>query len=243
VPVSRSLAGFLGFLLLLLIIGLLGTWYMGPNLVRLAFDEERRNEPYYLLNFAAGERDREYQSTYRAGLAELVVADGGQLLWQAKTAALSEGRVEDEWQDVQLFEFPRAGDFVEMLTSSRYRSIVDEHPSVVRMMLGTSQGPDALATGQATVLSLLTATSEVDGSDAVIGQLFNNLSAYDGSLLWDAQVEDLEDQQSLNRVLMLTFPTLQQAEDWLRDPATVTERALTAAAAKRRVTLVLSSGS
>jgi len=238
--VSRSLAGFLGFLLVLVAVGLLGTWYLGPNLVSLAFDEERRNAPYYLLNFAAGEPGVEYQSTYRAALAELVVADGGQLLWHANTVQVSEGRVEDEWQDVQLFEFPHGGDFVEMLTSSSYRGIVDAHPAVSRMVLGTSAAPDALAGGQATVLSLLTVDPEQSDTDVAIRRLLGNLSAYEGSLIWDTELADLEEEWPWNRVLLLAFPSLTQAENWLRDPATVTERALTATAAKQRVTLVLS---
>lgn len=239
---SRSLAGFLAFLLVLVLAGILGTWILGPNLVRLAFDEERRNTPYYLLSFAAGEAGAEYPSTYRAGLAELVVADGGQLLWQARTVQVSEGRVLDEWRDVQLFEFPRGADFVAMLTSSSYRGIVDAHPGVSRMMLGTSMAPDALAGGQATVLSLLTVDSQQDSVDAAIHSLLGNLGSYEGGLIWDTQIEDLEDQWPWNRAVMLTFPTVAQAEGWLRDPATVTERALAGTAAKQRVTLILRSG-
>jgi uncharacterized protein (DUF1330 family) len=239
---SRSLGGFLVFLLVLVVAGIVGTWFVGPNLVSLAFDEERRNAPYYLLNFGAGEPGTEYQSTYRAGLAELVVADGGQLLWQAITVQVSEGRVQDEWQDVQLFEFPRGGDFVEMLTSSSYRGIVDAHPAVSRMLLGTSTAPDALAGGQATVFSLLTVDPHQDSTDAAIRALLGNLSSYEGSLIWDTPVEDLQDDWPWNRVLMLAFPTLELAENWLRDPATVTERALTGTAAKGRVMLVLQSG-
>ena len=46
---NRSLAGFLVFLLVLVVAGLVGTWVLGPNLVGLAIDEERRDAPYYLL--------------------------------------------------------------------------------------------------------------------------------------------------------------------------------------------------
>ena len=236
---SRSLAGFLGFLLLLVVAGLLGAWYVGTNLVSLAIDDDRRNAPYYLLNFAAGESDVAYQSTYRAGLAELVVKDGGELLWQALTVQVFHGRVHDEWRNVQLFEFPRGGDFVEMLTGSDYRALVDAHPAASRMLLGTSVAPDALAGDQATVLSLLTVDSEQDQADAMIRSLLGNLASFQGSLIWDTKVERLEDQWAWNRVLMLAFPTVRQAENWLRDPGTVTEHSLAATAARERVILVL----
>jgi hypothetical protein len=162
------------------------------------------------------------------------------LLWQAVTVQVPEGRVQDEWQDVQLFEFPRGGDLVEMLTSTSYRGIVNAHPALSRMLLGTGTAPDALAGGQATVLSLLTVGPEQQHTaDAAIRRLLGNLSSYDGSLIWDTEVADLDDRSPWNRVLMLAFPTLELAEGWLRDPSTVTERALTGAAAKGRVTLVL----
>ncbi len=76
---NRSLAGFLVFLLVLVMAGLVGTWILGPNLVGLAIDEERRDAPYYLLNFVAGEIAPERQASYRSDLAKLVVDDGGQV--------------------------------------------------------------------------------------------------------------------------------------------------------------------
>jgi len=240
--VSRSLAGFLVFLLVLIVAGAIGAWYLGPNLVSLAFDEQRRDAPYYLLNFTTGEAADEYPSTYRAGLAELVVNDGGTLLWQARVAQVTEGRMEDEWQNVQLFEFPRGGDCVEMLTSSNYRALVKAHAGVTRMMLGTSTAPDGLAGDQATVFSLMTVDPGQQAGNSANG-LLGNLAAYEGVLIWQSDVAELEDRWPWNRVLLLSFPTAAQAESWLRDPATVTERALAATAARRRVTLVLDSSS
>ena len=237
---SRSLAGFLVFLLVLVVAGLVGTWILGPNLVSLAIDEERRDAPYYLLNFVAGKSAAEHQSA-RSDLAKLVVDDGGQLLWQAPTIRVVEGRVQDEWQHVQLFEFPRAGDVVEMFTSSTYRAIVDAHSAVPLMLLGSSYAPQALAGRGAVVLSLMTVDPDraIDANDR---RPPGNLASYRGTMIWTSEVEDLEDQWPWNRVLMLAFPTLELAETWLRDPDTVTDRALSATVARRRVTLVLDSG-
>ncbi|MCZ6711564.1 MAG: DUF1330 domain-containing protein [Gammaproteobacteria bacterium] len=237
---NRSLVGFLAFLLVLVVAGLVGTWILGPNLVGLAIDEERRSAPYYLLNFAAGESALE-RSIYRSDLAELVVSDGGQLLWQAPTVRVVEGRVRDEWQHVQLFEFPRAGDFVEMFTSSSYRAIADAHPGVSLMLLGTSNAPAALAGGGAFVLSLMSLEADQAAIGATDRRLLGDLESYGGTMIWASEVEDLEDQWTWNRVLMLGFPTLELAEAWLRDPDTVTDRALAATVARRRVTLVLES--
>ncbi|MFP6837242.1 MAG: hypothetical protein VB948_14185 [Pseudomonadales bacterium] len=239
---NRSLAGFLVFLLVLVMAGLVGTWILGPNLVGLAIDEERRDAPYYLLNFVAGESAPERQASYRSDLAKHVVDDGGQLLWQAPAMRVVEGRVQDEWQHVALFAFPRAGDVVEMFTSSTYRAIVDAHSGVSFMLLGTSHAPDAFAGGGAVVLSLMTVDPDRETIDTADRRLPGNLEPYRGTIIWASEVEDLENEWPWNRVLMLAFPTLELAETWLRDPDTVTDRALSATAARRRVTLVLESG-
>jgi uncharacterized protein (DUF1330 family) len=149
--------------------------------------------------------------------------------------------VQDEWQYVQLFEFPRAGDVVEMFTSSTYRAIVDAHSAVPLMLLGSSYAPHALAGRGAVVLSLMTVDPDRESIDANGRRLPGNLASYRGTLIWTSEVEDLEDQWPWNRVLMLAFPTLELAETWLRDPDTVTDRALSATVARRRVTLVLDS--
>ena len=69
---NRSLAGFLLFLAVLGVAASIGIWYLGPNLVSLAFDEERRNAPYYVLSFAAGDPGAEAIRMQAADLENVV---------------------------------------------------------------------------------------------------------------------------------------------------------------------------
>ncbi len=236
---NRSLGLFLLFLLALLVVAAIGAWYVGPSVVSLAFDEERRNAPYYVLSLMAD--DHSTSSGFPVALAELAVADGGQLLWRGVTIAVSEGRVQDEWQQLQLFEFPRGGDFVEMLTGTRYRQITEAHPRLQRLMLGSPMAPDGVPTAGAAVMSLFDVNHESREFAQGSQELAGNLGEFQGTLIWNAPLVDLEGEAVWNHILLFEFSDTEAAEDWLRDPTTVTQRALIRRGAKSTVTLILRS--
>lgn len=236
---NRSLGLFLLFLLALLLVAAIGAWYLGPSVVSLAFDEERRNSPYYVLSLVAN--DHSASSGFPVALAELAVADGGQLLWRGATVAVSEGRVQDEWQQLQLFEFPRGGDFVEMLTGTRYREISDAHAHYKRLMLGSALAPDGVPTSGAAVLSLFEVNVESHDFARDAQELAGNLVEFQGALIWNAPLADLESEAVWNHILLFEFTDTKAAEEWLRDPGTVTQRALIRRGAKSTVTLILRS--
>ena len=143
---SRPLVGFLLFCLILgSIAGLVG-WWVGPTVLSLALDDKQRNEPYHLLHFVALKPDERetYVRVYQTPMQQLVIDDGGQLLWQADTLRLVEGSVRDEWSQVVLARFPRAAEFVQMITSSQYRQISSANP-VERVVVGIREAPDNFA--------------------------------------------------------------------------------------------------
>lgn len=235
--VNRSLAGFIVFLVVLLIAAGIGAWLLGPNLVGLALDDERRGAPYYLLNFAAGEQVYEYGKAF----AELAAGDEGRLAWQATTLRVVDGRLHEQWRAVQLHEFPRGSDFVEMLTGSGYREVVASHPRVSHMMLGTGTVPQGLHAGQLVVLDLLEIDAQGANVEAAMARLVAAHGAFQGEVIWDVEVADPEAEWPWNRLLVLQFPNEDRARRWLLDPVAVTERALAAADVGRRVTLIVRS--
>ena len=213
-------------------------------MVSLAFDEERRNSPYYLLSLVAEPEmaGGSASSAFRAALAERVSADGGQLLWRGTTIQVVQGRIEDEWQHVQLFEFSRGGEFVQMLTSTGYRAILNTHAELNRLMLGTGDAPDGIVAQGASVFGLYS-VGEGDSLEFAQGvrELAGNLGEFNGKLIWDAPVAGLERDVQWNRLLLFEFASVAAAEDWLRDPATVTQRTLIQRATTGVVTLILQS--
>ena len=240
---SRSLPFFLLFLAALILAGALGAWYLGPSVVSLAFDDERRNAPYYLVSLVASPDSGmgDGSAAFRSDLAGLVSEDGGLLLWRAVTIQVAEGRVEDEWQHLQLFEFPRGGDLVEMLTSARYRGTADVYPRLRRLILGAADPSNDLAFGSAAVLSLYRVDADATEFAPGARDLASNLGEFGGQLVWDVPVADLDGDALWSRVLLFEFASVRAAERWLRDPATVTHRALIQRGAKGVATLILES--
>ena len=239
---SRSLAWFLVFVAALAVGGALGAWLLGPSVVSLAFDEERRNAPYYLLHLVGAVPDGRDTREFRRELAELVVADGGRLLWPATTIQVAEGRVEDEWRDLQLFEFDRGGDLVEMLTSASYRELTARHAPTTNLVLGTDRAPDAIAAGGAVLLNLYAVNeAATDEFVSAARELSGSLASESGRLLWDAPLTGLEGEVPWTHVLLFAFDDVKAAEDWLRDPATITRRTLVKRGATLTVTLILRS--
>jgi len=237
---NRSLSLFLVFLLVLVLLGGIGTWYLGPAVVSLAVDEDRRDSPFYLLHLTAIPGGAE-SSPFRSELTELVTADGGQLLWRAATIQLLEGRVQDEWQNLQLFEFARGGDFVQMLTSTGYRQLRAAHPLLLRLALGTSEAPDGIVSSGAAVLSLFRV--DEDSAEFARGarELASNLEQFEGSLIWEAPLVDLDGDVGWNRVMVFEFPRVDAAQRWVRDPTTMTQRALIKRGTSGMVTLIVQS--
>lgn len=235
--VNRSLAGLIVFVVVLVVAAALGAWLLGPNLVGLALDDERRSAPYYLLNFAAGEPIYDYDKAF----GELAANDQGRLAWQATTLGVVAGRLFEQWRGVQLYEFPHGSDFVEMATGAGSREVEAAHPGVSHMMLGASAAPASLEAGQLVVFELLELAAQGEDGDAVVRSLLTGHRAFDGEVVWDVAVADPQGEWRWNRLVVVEFPDADRARGWLRDPVTVTERALAASEVAGRLTLILQS--
>ena len=223
---SRPLVGFLLFCMVLGGIGGLVAWVVGPTLVALALDDEQRNQPYYLLHFSAVESGdwEDYMRAYQEPMQHLVIADGGQLLWQGETLQLVEGSVRDEWTQVVLARFSRAAEFVQMITSSQFREISAANP-VARVVVGIREDPGDLAEDAVVVLYLFR-LDETAESQGMTRQMVN-LDQYGGLIVWETPISVIAGEvEDWDQLIALQFATAERAESWLRDPASITERAI-----------------
>jgi uncharacterized protein (DUF1330 family) len=215
--VNRSLLGFLLFLTALIAGFLLVGWWVGPAMVSLALDEERRSTPYYLIHMLGEEAPQSYFQQFVTLLRE----EEAQLLWRGGLRALHKGRSRDEVADVAFIEFSEGGGVVQMMTSSSYRDLTE---SAVPILLGTEVAPGPIARDETLILWLL---QLADGADKQsIEQLTAAAARYDGQLVWSVAVDGLEGGRPWNHILLLAFPNAASVEDWLADPQTATDRAL-----------------
>lgn len=240
--VSRSLSWFLAFLVVLGILAVAGSWYLGPSLVSLAFDAERREAPYYVLSLIGRDTLGDEDAGFAPDLADLFIASGAELLWRGSTERVVKGRIQDEWLQGQLFAFPRGASFVELMTGGAYREFVSAHEGAARLLLGSATAPDAMVRRRIWVLNLI-AQERLDldatGSDPM-ASVMRDIADFGGTLLWDAAVTDLDDRWPWNRLVVLGFAQPLEAEVWLSDAGTRTELALSMERARRRVTLLMS---
>ncbi|MEM8769062.1 MAG: hypothetical protein AAGE43_16565 [Pseudomonadota bacterium] len=214
---SRGLVTFLVFLVLLVGGFATVTWLVGPTMVSLALDDERRETPFYLVHLL----DAPDASGYFQRFGPLLREEQGQLLWRGGLRALHAGRSEDELTDMALIGFDAGAGLVQMLTSSAYRQLTD---STRPLLLGTPQAPGPIAQDETLVLWLLEASEERTAAE--LEPLAATAGAYNGQLIWSTPVVVLDGDRPWNYVLLLAFPDGEAVTRWLEDPGTGTDRAL-----------------
>lgn len=227
---SRSLLAFLLFCLLLLFASAGVVWYMGLTLTGIAFDGDRRQNPYYLLQLLpeAAVASSEAAPSYRARFVAQAVEDQGRLVWRAGPVTAAESNDRLDVAAVQLLAFATGRNLVQMLTSSAYRSLEAAAGRAVHLV-GSPAAPGDLAADETTLVVLY--RDQAAGPTVLLGTpgesgWLSLLPRYGGSVAWHAPVAIVRGDRPWNRVLLLQFADLPAAEAWLADPVTATERAI-----------------
>jgi uncharacterized protein (DUF1330 family) len=215
--VNRSLLSFLLFLAVLAMAFAVAGWWVGPTMVSLAFDDERRNEPYYLIHLITLNETSDYFPAF----AQLLREEEGQLLWRGGLGALHSGRSRDELRDVAIIEFNGGGRVVQMMTSSAYRELTDRSAPV---LLGAETAPGPFARDESLVLWMFELAEETSGKALI--PLADSAAIHGGQLVWSVPVDVLDGDRSWTHVLLLAFPETLAVQAWLEDPQTATDRAL-----------------
>ncbi len=214
---NRSLGTFLIFLAVLLGGFALLLWWIGPVMVSLALDEERRTTPYYLLHLL----DEQDPAAYFQEFSALLRQEEAQLLWRGRLAALHAGRSRDELADVAVVEFGAGAGVVQMMTSSAYRNLTGRARPI---LLGTPDAPGPIAQDEVLLLWLLETVADDEPVD--LSLLTKSAEPFRGQVIWSTEVAVLEGDRSWNHILLMAFPDPKSVRDWLADPETETDRAL-----------------
>jgi hypothetical protein len=233
--VNRALLGFLVFCLVLVAATGVLVWHIGPTPTAIAFDGARRSEPYFLLQFIPQDANarRDAVPARRAGLVVVAGVDGGERIWSAGSTRRYESRARHgsyrgAMEAVDAFAFDRGRDVVQVLTGAEYRELAAD-PNLTTLLAGTATPPSAIDPAAVSVLVLF----EVMGGNLrhPLGEPGESgylavLGEHGGRLAWDAPIDWIRGSQEWNRLLLLQFPDAAAAGAWLRDPVTVTERAI-----------------
>ena len=94
---NRAIGAFVLFCLLLLVVLALLVWWVGPNLMRLAFDGDRAGAPYYAVVLRAAEASG-YRERFDALIRDADAANPtSRLLARHANLAVIRGGRADEW--------------------------------------------------------------------------------------------------------------------------------------------------
>ena len=229
-------------LIIVVLIGAAGVlsiagWWIGPQLVNIALFDDQRDQPYLLLDFAktSGVQDEDYLLThYQQPLTGLITSEGGVTVGSYTLVQLLEGTRADEWSHLNNFHLSRAQDIAQVMTSSPYRLIANSG-QVDNVTLGHfSAQPVRWRAGLVIWLVRNSENVAVDNLAPVLA----TLGGTHGQVVWDKAVHIYHREQDWDRLVVLDFPSAQDALSWMRDPEVATARVIAGAKTRRSMVAV-----
>lgn len=204
---NRAASFFVVFCLLLVGIGALIIWWLGPHLVGLAFDSERANAPFYSLYLQHQSGPMEQDNGYNVRLlqllahpveAESAVGDAAgdaapqtaaqaAIIWQTSSLSVVTGSVADEWGNLVVARFKSGRQFVRLVTSPHYREVRALAPKGRRVVVGSATAPLRPLDHPAALLLLVEG-----GVQSALDSWVDDVVALGGDVIWDAPATLLE---------------------------------------------------
>ncbi len=239
---NRALGLFVGFCLLLALVGAIVVWWLGPPLAKLALDGDRSKAPFFALFLqpAAAAPD----SFQRQFLQRLVLPPQSEqpaptnaglsanLTWRSTNLSLVSGNIADEWGVALALEFATGRDFVRLVTSQDYRAIRASIPGARQLLVGMSRAPLQPFTQPGALLMLINTQDA-----AALGTWLAAATAVGGELIWDSESVVIEgagdDLASWNRLLLLGFTDALALQSWAYSLDAQTANALLKAQSER----------
>lgn len=248
---NRGLIGFLAFLAVLLSGFGVAVYLLGPNVLAFVFHPERRTEPVVivsLLDFVDEQGEAAYRQDIERPAAALIKTLGGHSIWKAHTGDVVRGQVLDSWSALELVGYPSRSAFIELVTSSDYRTLLDARAQLLKRsaVLAATPAIDFDAQGtQAQAVRFLRGAH--DDSIAVyeskwLAEDEKLLAEHEGKLIWRARLNPLvtDPEQRFGEMLIYGFSDAQHRDDWAADAERETLQTLQRRLFKRDV-LVLAN--
>jgi uncharacterized protein (DUF1330 family) len=248
---NRGLIGFLAFLAVLLFGFGVAAYVLGPNVLAFVFHAERRTEPVVivsLLDFADEQHEAAYRENFERPAAALIKTLGGHPVWKASAGDVVRGQVLDGWSALELVGYPSRSAFIELVTSSDYRALLDARAQSLKRSAVLSATPAVDFDTQGTQAQAVRFLSGAhDDSIAVyeakwLAEDEKLLAAHEGKSIWRARLNPLatEPEQRFGEILIYGFSDAQHREDWAADAERETLQTLQRRLFKRDV-LVLAN--
>ena len=240
---SRGLAYFIGFCIVVGIGGLTAALWVGWDLARFVVDSERRSAPLTVLRLErvrAGEDLAAYREAIVAPTLRMFEAQGGATAARGTTRLVVHGTVNDEWDFVTLHQWPTGKAFVDVVTSPEYRQLdetsVDQRADLARFVV---EDPWQRPLQRGVVIFLLS-SSEGQSLEG-LRHLTSVVSRYDGERIWSSRLSPLssDDDRAWTMAVGYVFPSEKLLAEWLDDPERMTDATLASTRLDRFALLVV----
>jgi uncharacterized protein (DUF1330 family) len=249
-PLSRGLLGFVVFVSLIAatLIGL--AVFLGRGGISFVLHEERKSAPFVmveLLEFADDAAEARYRSAYAEPALALVQALGGERLWEARLDEVLAGGLRDAWPVVALVRYPSRAAFIDLVTSSEYRALLEARTSTLRRGATLAAAPSQAFEGAGGAFALRL----VQGSGARWRTGYDSewlaedealLERHGGRIAWRATLTPLtrEDEPAgFEEIWLYAFADPAQRTAWSRDLERLTVQSLERRLLRRDVVLLM----
>ncbi len=132
---NRGLLGFLAFLTVLLLGLAVAAYVLGPNVLAFIFRGDRNAESVVivdLLDFSDDGGATAYARDFEQPASAMIAALGGRTIWKARPDTVVRGQAGDAWSALELVAYPSRSAFIELVTSSDYRALLDARDAALK---------------------------------------------------------------------------------------------------------------
>ena len=210
---------FFLFLAVLLALGVLVSWWLGPGLVGIVWDGEVRRSPYLVLALEPTPSAAAAEQPF--GVSAALLPDAVALRWRATTPRVAVGSSAPQRGQIEFWSFVTGGDFVRFATSGEFRQAqrgVDGTRALYGLSAPLLPGADAAVTYPV----LFAATR--DGSQGIALDLaLQPVLPPAATVPWLAQPTKLTGDGNFEEFLLVNFPSAADRQNWLWNDGTQLE--------------------
>lgn len=223
--------------------------YIGPNGIAFVLHDDRKTAPFVMVNlldFEDAAAEARYRDGYGVPALAMIRAVGGDVLWEGRLDRVLKGRSRDRWPVIVLVSYPSRAAFIDLVTSSEYRALLDARSADLArtvVLAGTPRGP--FEPGGASFAIRL-----VRGIDGDWRQVYDStwqsedaelLARHGGRVVWRAGLNPLiaEDEDAFDEAWLLAFDAPAGRSAWVDDRERRTVQSLEQRLWRRDVVLLV----
>lgn len=225
--------------------------YLGPHGIAFVLHDDRKTAPFVMVNlldFEDEAAELRYREGYAASALSMIRAVGGEVLWEGRLDGVLKGRSRDRWPIIALVAYPSRAVFIDLVTSSEYRALLDvpgAMPARSALLAGTPRS--AFEPGGVVFAMRLVRGVDDDWRKRYDAEWQSEdlelLARHAGRVVFRAGMNPLvaEDEDAFDEAWLMAFDSTEGRGAWVNDRERRTVQSLEHRLLRRDVLLLLST--